>query len=182
MTFTLSLTLIFRKCCVENLILVSQGSDHAAALCGIGGAGNIRSLLGKPFFLLNLDALPWWVAQHHVEASRPARLLVSRKFAFCWYTEYVREGQVPVEEAVLLSQAENFILHPGRDTVGILLDGAENFFGNWISNLAILLPDEGGTPGIGQETSKEIVAGLHQSVVILLFAVDTLDGVIANFF
>jgi hypothetical protein len=87
-----------------------------------------------------------------------------------------------VKELVLLSQAENFIPHPGWDTIRILLDGVEDLFGNGIGKLTILLPDKGSTPGVSQETTSKIVGRLHQPVIILLFAVDILYCIIANFF
>ncbi len=57
-----------------------------------GGAGNLGASLGKELLLLELDAFPRRIPQHHVETA------VSRD------RKHLRELDVPVEEAVLRRQ------------------------------------------------------------------------------
>lgn len=54
---------------------------------------NLRTPLGEPFFLLELNSLPRRIAEDAVEAA---------------LVEYLGEGEVPVEEAVLLRELGDF--------------------------------------------------------------------------
>src|SRR5690606_28033966 len=60
---------------------------ETAAFAGVAGIGDGRVACGKPLLLLELDALPRWVAEHDVEATPLA-------------PEHLWEGQLPGEEAV----------------------------------------------------------------------------------
>src|SRR3989442_4088985 len=137
-----------------------QVRDHATSLSSIRSVSNIGTARSKPFFFLNLDTLPRRIPQHHIKPSRPASLLILRYLTICWYSEHIREGQVPVKELILFSQAYNLVFHPIRDAVGVLLDVAKHLFGDGISKVASLFPDEGGAPGIGPEPAEEVFAGL----------------------
>src|SRR6266700_4576568 len=166
MALTCSLTLIFHKSCIYCRILMHQVGYHTPTLGSIGGIGNLRSSRRKPFFFLNFDTFPRWIPQHHIKSSRPVSLLILRCLTLCRYPEHIREGQVPVKELVLLSQAYNLVFHPIRDTVGVLLDVAKHLFGDGIGELVVLFPDKSSAPGIGPEPAKEIFAGLDQFVVV----------------
>src|SRR6266568_4359255 len=182
MALTCSLTLIFHKSCIYCRILMHQVGYHTPTLGSIGGIGNLRSSRRKPFFFLNFDTFPRWIPQHHIKSSRPASLLILRYLTLCRYPEHIREGQVPVKELVLLSQAYNLVFHPIRDAVGVLLDVTKHLFSDRISELIVLFPYEGGAPGISPQPTKEIVAGLHQLVIVFLLALDLLYRVIAHLF
>src|SRR2546425_8273780 len=109
MALTCSLTLIFHISFVKNPILVSKGRYHTSTLSCIGCIGNIWPSRGKPFLFLNFNTLPWRIPQHHIKATRPACLLIFRFLTFRRYPEDIGEGQVPVEELILLSQAYNLV-------------------------------------------------------------------------
>src|SRR5205823_5242059 len=55
-------------------------------------------------------------------------------------------------------------------------------FCNRIGKLVVLLPDEGGAPAIGPQSSKQVIIGLHQFVIVLLLAAYLLYRVIAHLF
>ena len=73
-------------------VLVLQRGDQGLAVGGarLGGDGGVA--LGKPLDLLQLDAVPRRVAQHHVEAAAPLQV------------EHVGKGGPPVEEALARGQ------------------------------------------------------------------------------
>src|SRR2546429_9315724 len=95
------LSLIFHKHLVEFRRFMHKRCYHLSPLGGIGSIGDIWSSRGKPFFFLDLDPFPWRVAQHHIKATNPARLLVFGYFVCGGNTKYVGEGQMPVEELIL---------------------------------------------------------------------------------
>ena len=66
----------------------AQGLDVAAALGLVAGVGHRRVAGGKKFFFLQLDALPWRVAQHAVKAAGG---------------KHLGKGQRPVQHARLLA-------------------------------------------------------------------------------
>src|SRR5260370_9536759 len=72
--------------------------------------------------------------------------------------------------------------HPRRDIVRILLNVAKHLFSNRISKLVILLPDEGGAPGICPQSSIQVIVGLDQLVIVLLLTTYLLYRVIAHLF
>src|SRR6266516_5940207 len=113
MALTCSLTLIFHIRFVKNPILVSKGRYHTSTLSCIGCIGNIWPSRGKPVLFLNFDAFPRRIPQHHIKSTRPSSLFILRYLTFRWHSKDIGEGQVPVEELVLLSQAYDFITHPG---------------------------------------------------------------------
>src|SRR5690625_501347 len=74
---------------LRKAFTASQCLDHAPAGSSIACLGDLWGAHGKELLLLQLDALPRRVAQHHIEAGG---------FAF----EDFGELQPPVEETVLL--------------------------------------------------------------------------------
>src|SRR2546428_4541692 len=112
MTLTFRLTLIFHKSVICSGVVILQGSDHTPPLSRVGGVADIRVALCKPLFFLDFDAFPRWIPQHYVKPTRPPGLLVLRLLVLRGYPEHIGEGQVPVEELVLLPQADDLGLHP----------------------------------------------------------------------
>nr|WP_246035677.1 hypothetical protein [Dictyobacter kobayashii] len=89
---------------------------------------------------------------------------------------------MPVEELVLVGKALDLVFHPADDVVGALLKLAKDFLGNGVSELAVLFPDKGGAPGIGEQFAVFVVARGEQAVVLLFFAMDGLHGIIIHLF
>src|SRR6266567_320391 len=136
----------------------------------IGSVSNVGSPGSKPFFFLNFNTLPRRIPQHHIEPSRPASLLILWLLTFSQHPEHIRESQVPVEELVLFSQLNNLILHPRCDVERVSLNIAEDFFGDGVSELIVLLPHEGGTPGVGPQPARLVSVGLDQLIIVVLLA------------
>ncbi len=64
-----------------------------------------RAAGGEEFFLLQLDALPRRIAEHHGESARPHPRLLSRERA---RGENVREFQPPVKDLIGSANARGF--------------------------------------------------------------------------
>ena len=62
----------------------------------------------------------------------------------------------------------------------IALDSAENVFGDRVVELLGLLPDEGGTPGVGPEAAGEVVGGADQLGVAFFLAADGFERVVVD--
>ena len=112
------------------------------------------------------------------------------------------EGQVPVEEVVLLCEALNFVLHPIGGPMGILLDLSENAFGDWKGErrgsqgvreqgvrvsgifffgfLWTFEPYKSCAPGVGEKAAKEITAGSDEFLIPCLFLLNAINGVVSD--
>ena len=73
-----------------------EGLNEALAGGRVGRGGNLRISDGKELLFLQLDAFPWRVTEHHVEAAAPARTI-----GWSAGAEQMWELKVPVEEPIL---------------------------------------------------------------------------------
>src|SRR6266511_2844230 len=90
---------------MECWVLVGQMLDHPFPGRSVGGGCNGWASQREPFSLLNLDALPWGVAQHHVEAPRPAGLWVLGVLTLGGNSEDAGKSEMGMQEPVLLGQS-----------------------------------------------------------------------------
>src|SRR6266487_1805629 len=148
MTLTRCLALIIHKSRIQLRIIICQCCNHSASLCCIGRIGNYRATRGEPLFFLYLYAFPRWIPQHHVKSARPASQLIFRFLALRGHSKHVGEGQVPVEELVLLRETPDLVAHPTSDIIWIFFNLTKNFFCDGIGEVFCLFPDEGCAPCI----------------------------------
>src|SRR5690606_19026026 len=123
---------------------------------------NRRASLSEPFFLRELDALPWRIPKNAIEAAGPAGQFVFADLVGGLGPEYFREGQMPVKEVVLVSEPEQFFFLGQRDVVRIVLPAAKDGLGDLERGVTALLADEGRTPGIGEHPGVLICRRAHQ--------------------
>src|SRR6266852_196438 len=165
MTLARGLALVVHEGSIHCRIFIHEIGNHAPTLCGIGGVGNIGPPGCKPFFFLYLDTFPPWIPQHYVETAGPASLLIVWCLPFSRHPENIREGQVPVEELVLLGKAFDLVVYPGSNS--ILFYSAEYLFSNRINNLTNLLsivclvPNKRSAPGISPQLAQQVVSRLQ---------------------
>src|ERR1035437_986761 len=100
--------------------MLSQGSR--ACICDVRTNGRE----GLHFFGLNL--VPRRIAYNQTESATPTGLFVLGLMASRWNAKHIRKCEVPVEEAVLRSEALDLLLHPRFARMRVPFDAAE-----WLS-------------------------------------------------
>jgi len=93
----------------------------------------------------------WGIPDNAIEAAGPAGQFVFADLVRRLGLEDLGEGQVPVEEVVLVAEPEQFFLLGRREVVRVVLPTAEDGFGDLDGRVRALLADEGGTPGVGDQ-------------------------------
>jgi hypothetical protein len=106
MALTHCLPLILHKRLVEFRSFMHDGGDHFSPL---GCISDVWSARGKLLFFLDLDPFPWRIAQHDIEAARPACLLIFGYFILYRDAKDVGKCEMPVKKLVKINECSDIL-------------------------------------------------------------------------
>ena len=152
---------------VEPGVVRLQRLDHPFAGGRVWCIRDLGISLGEPFLFLELHPFPRGVPEDAVEAA---------------VVEDFGEGEVPVEELVVVGEPFDFLPLFGGQGLGVGLESTQGVGGDALGWVAAGRPrlDEGGAPGVGDSLALAVGRGAGQGLEPFFLALHFVQGVVRN--